>query len=145
MAIEKEINPIVPHAGRPTEYKPEYCQKIVELMANGCSEYEVAWNFKVCYKTLTRWATQHPEFKESFDLAKTARLARLTKIMRERLEAGVPINIPGFALILNKEHPDAYPESGNNNLTVNFKEALSKEEVDKKLKLLLENRNKELV
>ena len=48
--------------GRPTEYKPEYCEAIIELMRDGRSIYEVAAELGVAKKTLYNWADAHEEF-----------------------------------------------------------------------------------
>ena len=50
--------------GRPTKYKSEYCEKVVELMSKGMSKNEVAANLGVDQVTLYNWADKHiPFFK----------------------------------------------------------------------------------
>jgi len=57
-------------AGRPTKYKAEYCETVVQLMAKGWSKEEVCYNIEdgglgVCYQTFLNWQDQHEEFKEA--------------------------------------------------------------------------------
>jgi hypothetical protein len=48
--------------GRPTLYKPEFCQKASELYANGATDAEVAEYFEVSSRTVYRWQAEFPEF-----------------------------------------------------------------------------------
>jgi hypothetical protein len=48
--------------GRPTDYKPEYCQKIIELGKEGYSRAELALALNICKATLLSWGETHPEF-----------------------------------------------------------------------------------
>ena len=57
--------------GRPSKYKPEYCSKLVEHMAQGLSFESFAAVIKVNRDTLNEWAKVHDEFsvakKEALD------------------------------------------------------------------------------
>lgn len=48
--------------GRPTDYKPEYCQTMIDLMSQGYSYAAVAAELNVCRDTLDDWAARNPEF-----------------------------------------------------------------------------------
>jgi len=48
--------------GRPTSYKPIYCQKIIMLMAEGKSKTTAAVELGVEKGTLLAWAAKNPEF-----------------------------------------------------------------------------------
>jgi len=48
--------------GRPTKYKPEYCQMVVDHMAEGASLTSFAADIDVSRSTITEWADNHPEF-----------------------------------------------------------------------------------
>ena len=54
-------NPI----GRPTKYKEEYCNKVIEWMAEGQSKVEVCANIGIYYDTFLSWQEKFPEFLES--------------------------------------------------------------------------------
>lgn len=53
----------VKHAGgRPTKYKPEYCEEIIQYMRDGKSLAEFAAHINVARDTVNEWANVHPEF-----------------------------------------------------------------------------------
>lgn len=49
-------------AGRPTAYKPEYCEQLLEHMAEGLSFESFAGVIGTCRRTLYYWTEQHEEF-----------------------------------------------------------------------------------
>lgn len=51
--------------GRPTEYKPEYCERVIEFMRSGAALVEVADDLDICVDTLAEWRKKHPEFAEA--------------------------------------------------------------------------------
>lgn len=54
-------------AGRPSLYKPEYCDKVLELGAQGYSVVEMAAAIGVARNTIeTQWPEAHPEFSQAF-------------------------------------------------------------------------------
>lgn len=55
--------------GRPSLYKPEYCDKLIEHMAKGLSFESFAGSVGVCRNTLYDWAKAHPEFDKAKDMA----------------------------------------------------------------------------
>ena len=56
--------------GRPSKYKPEYCEMIIEHMAKGLSIESFAGVVGVCEDTLNEWSKQYPEFKEARAIGK---------------------------------------------------------------------------
>lgn len=57
-------------AGRPSEFKPEYCERLVNIMSQGASQGEAAKAFGITIKTLYNWAEAYPEFKEAMSTGK---------------------------------------------------------------------------
>ena len=51
--------------GRPTIYKPEYCQQLIEHMAQGLSFESFAGIIGTCTQTIYNWLDKHPEFLEA--------------------------------------------------------------------------------
>jgi hypothetical protein len=49
-------------AGRPSLYRPEYCDAVVAHMAEGASLTSFAASVGVCRDTVTNWMADHPEF-----------------------------------------------------------------------------------
>lgn len=52
-------------AGRPTEYKSEYCVQVEKLCKLGATDTEIADFFGVVESTINLWKTEYPEFSES--------------------------------------------------------------------------------
>ena len=44
--------------GRPSKYKPEYCERVLEMAAEGCSWAEYAAEFGIDRTTLYDWAAE---------------------------------------------------------------------------------------
>lgn len=59
-------------AGRPSEYDPAYCDRIIELGLMGASVIEMAFELGVTKQTIHNWAEAHPEFMDAFTRGKMA-------------------------------------------------------------------------
>ena len=57
-------------AGRPTEYKPEYCVQVEKLCKLGATDKEIGDFFEVDESTINRWKLEYPEFCESIKKGK---------------------------------------------------------------------------
>ena len=51
--------------GRPTKYRPEMCDKVIELMKEWASLVEVAWTLDIDETTLHDWKANNKEFSKS--------------------------------------------------------------------------------
>lgn len=51
--------------GRPTKYNPQFCDKVVCLMAKGLSKDAVAGKLGISRDTLYEWCQVHEEFSDS--------------------------------------------------------------------------------
>lgn len=51
--------------GRPTKYKPEMCDIVVELMMEGASKTEVMAELGIWRETFYRWVNEKPEFSDT--------------------------------------------------------------------------------
>lgn len=56
--------------GRPTDYKPEYCQRVIELGREGKSKVQIAADLDVAKQTIDNWAVAHPDFLDSLTRAR---------------------------------------------------------------------------
>ena len=56
--------------GRPSEYDPSYCEKVIELGKKGKSFEQIAMQLNVSYRTLCRWRDSVPEFCHALEEAK---------------------------------------------------------------------------
>ena len=73
-------------AGRPTLYKPEYCQMLIEHMASGRSYESFPAVIDTCESTIRAWEERHPEFLEAKKIAWNKSLAWWENKMIENLE-----------------------------------------------------------
>jgi hypothetical protein len=48
--------------GRPTDYDPAFCERVIELGREGASKVEMAVELGVVRNTLDNWAAAHPDF-----------------------------------------------------------------------------------
>lgn len=51
--------------GRPTKYLPEFCDRVIELGAEGKTLAEMADGLDVDRSTLADWTAQHPDFSHA--------------------------------------------------------------------------------
>lgn len=51
--------------GRPSEYKPEYCDAVIEHARDGASLTSFAASVGVSRQTITNWTERYPEFLEA--------------------------------------------------------------------------------
>jgi hypothetical protein len=56
--------------GRPSSFKPEYCQQATELCLSGATDAELANTFDVAVSTIYKWKHDYPEFSEALKAGK---------------------------------------------------------------------------
>jgi len=57
--------------GRPTDYKPEYCQRVIEMGKEGKSFAQIASALGVARQTIDNWGQEHGEFLDALSRART--------------------------------------------------------------------------
>lgn len=67
----KSKSPQKPKAGRPTKYKPEYCDQVRKLCLLGATDPEIADFFEVNVDTLYEWRKVYPAFSEAIKEGKS--------------------------------------------------------------------------
>ena len=58
-------------AGRPTDYRPEYCERVVEMGKEGRSMCQMASRLDVARATLIEWGEVHTEFSTALQRARS--------------------------------------------------------------------------
>lgn len=48
--------------GRPTKYRPEFCELVVKKMKQGAAIKELPYYLDCCLDTINEWRRVHPEF-----------------------------------------------------------------------------------
>ena len=72
--------------GRPTKYKPEYCERIIELGKQGYSYAEIAADLEVDKASLYDWAAAHEDFSTALRAAKTYEQAWFEREARSNMK-----------------------------------------------------------
>jgi len=72
--------------GRPTDYKPEFDDKIIELAKKNWSMWEIAAEFEVAYKTMWCWTEKQDSFRNAYARAKTIQTGGILKEIRENAD-----------------------------------------------------------
>ena len=71
--------------GRPSDYRPEYCQQVIDFMAQGYSLSAFAGEIRQARETIYRWTMAHSEFCDAVARARMARVRALeTKLLKSR-------------------------------------------------------------
>jgi hypothetical protein len=73
-------------AGRPTTYKPEYCDLMIQMLSEGASftEFRAAVG-GVSRQTLSNWRNQNPEFLDAYSQAEAIGQAYWEKRLRTEI------------------------------------------------------------
>lgn len=71
-------------AGRPTEYREEYCEQVKKLCRLGATDKEIADFFDVVESTINLWKLEHPEFSESIKKGKIVADAEIANSLFHR-------------------------------------------------------------
>lgn len=80
--------------GRPTKYKPEYCQLLIEHMEKGFSFRSFSGVIKTSIECIYHWRDTIPEFSDAEKHGRALELLFYEKIG----QAGMTGQIPGFNL-----------------------------------------------
>jgi hypothetical protein len=56
--------------GRPTLFRPEFCQEAEQLCTNGATDEEIADFFEVSVRSIYRWKAEFPEFCQALKTGK---------------------------------------------------------------------------
>jgi hypothetical protein len=57
--------------GKPTAYKPEYCETAKRLIERGATTVDLAFHFDVDVRTIDRWVAGIPAFREAVGAARS--------------------------------------------------------------------------
>lgn len=57
-------------AGRPSKYNSSFCERVLELGAEGMGPEEIAGTLGVTRPTIIEWAAVHPEFSTALERAR---------------------------------------------------------------------------
>ncbi len=70
--------------GKPTKYRPEYCEIARQFCETGATDQELADRLEIHPSTLYRWFAEHPEFREAVRLGKDCADERVLRAFYHR-------------------------------------------------------------
>ena len=76
--------------GRPTKYKTEFCQSVIELAKEGKGKAELACALGISRETMNEWTKSKPEFSDAIKKAYEEALAWWERKGREATFGGIP-------------------------------------------------------
>ena len=109
MTDEQASRPV----GRPTKYKPEFCERIISLMGEGLSLTAAAAELDIHRETAYAWEREIPEFS---DAVKLARGKRTGKLERDLLSAPDGPTVTSRIFALKNACADEWREKQDVNL-----------------------------
>lgn len=106
--------------GRPSQYDPIYCERVIELGKIGKSVEQIAANIGVGTKTLYNWRDEHPEFLHALDLAKELELdwwESIAQAMMVENKDSDKLNASIWSRSMAARFPKKYRESTKTEIT----------------------------
>ena len=83
--LPAHLNPAKHAGGRPTDYRPEYCDAVIAAMSDGLSLAAFAGLIGQGRDTVYKWIRAHSEFSDAVSRARAARVLWLErKLLRSR-------------------------------------------------------------
>jgi len=107
-------------AGRPTDYDPAFCDKVVELGALGKSTEQIAGMLGFALRTIYLWRDTYPEFMQALEEAKAKELHwwedQAQAYMLEHKD-GAKLNASIWSRSMAARFPKKYRESVKQEIT----------------------------
>lgn len=107
-----------PNRGRPSHFKPEYCESLVKSMAKGKTINSWLVENKVHLQTYRRWLERFPEFREAKDLGIMASLAYWESVGEKGCEGKISnFNASTYKFLMKNRFPLVYKDVHHNETT----------------------------
>lgn len=92
--INAEKNPFAIPVGRPSKYKPIFCQLLIDHMREGYSFESFAGrdDVDVDRDTLYEWKNTHPEFSDAFTRGKSKMLLKDEETLKKGIDGSIKVN-----------------------------------------------------
>lgn len=91
--------------GRPSKYKEEYCQALVEHMREGFTFEAFAGAVGVCVDTLYEWSDAHQEFSEAKKLGRGAQMLTDEKTLKGLVSGKITGSTTAHIFKMKNCHP----------------------------------------
>jgi RPA family protein len=126
MAKQKQVKvPEVKYVfGRPTDYKPEYCQVLIDLMSEGASITEVAAEIGVNKSTIYEWVKNFEDFSDAKKIGEQLSEAWWEKAGRKNL-ATKEFNATLWYMNMKNRHGWKDKVENTGSMTITHEQALN--------------------
>lgn len=111
--------------GRPTIYKPEFCERAIELLKQGASIEEIGLELDVGYSTIYEWMRDHEDFAEAIKKGREFSKAWWVKNGRTELHSGT-FNSTLWYMNMKNRFGWADKQEVNNTLVISHEDSLKK-------------------
>lgn len=102
--------------GRPTLYRPEYCQQAIEIMGQGYDLSAFAGAIGVSRHSVYRWKEVELDFRDAIEKGEAARLLFL---QRKLLTTQIGVGVTASIFALKNADPDNWQDRYNTTSEVN--------------------------
>lgn len=122
--------------GRPTTYKPEYCQAVIEHMSDGASLTSFAASIDCSRSTIGEWMNANPEFSAAVKIGKSKCAQWWEKVSRANaVEGGGNATLCIFGL--KNMAPDEWREKQEIEHSGKIDSNVSDDELDRRINDLI--------
>lgn len=87
--------------GRPTDYRPEYCERVIQLGRDGKDKTQIAAELGISKKTLYNWIDANPEFLHAIEQSVTLHKAYWIDILQKQAMGTINGSAPALKYYLN--------------------------------------------
>jgi hypothetical protein len=113
--------------GRPTLYKPEYCEAVISFMGDGYDLSAFAGSIRVSRDTVYEWQHAHRDFS---DAVKIGVAARLFALQRKLLTTQIGVGVTAAIFGLKNADPENWQDRYNTTTDINVRvEKLTDEQI----------------
>ncbi len=140
---EPKEGQIIPHegAGRPSHYRPEMCEKLLDLMAEGKTDTQTCAMLGISVDSLARYRRTYPEMAEAHAKGKLLQQAAWESLGMKGIMGEIKgFNATTYIFMMSNLFKTQYTQRAdtavNVNLTNNSVGGLSNDELAEKIKNL---------
>lgn len=105
---KRAANSAAKRRGRPTDYRPELCAKVIAMGRQGMGRAEIAAELDQARQTLLDWERTHPAFLDAMKRAHDLALAWWETQGRKGIWAGKQFNANAYGLQMRNRFRDEY-------------------------------------
>jgi transposase len=114
----KEPKQIIMAGGRPSDYKIQFCEQIIEFGKEGMSKTEMCLELNICKQTMANWCEEHPEFLEAVKKAVDYSQGWWEKQGRRATFNSEGFNSTSYIFNMKNRFKEDWSDTSNNNITL---------------------------